>query len=292
MFSSRALLVSESGLPAYDRLTVEHSGLLMERGLEAKIIQRCFTFLDTDPVAWDELCISGIEHRQSQIYRDVAIMCGLKPVVRAEKPYFFVNLEELRDRGTDYLSTLSHNTRYQLRRALREYEKCGPVKCRIAETIDEAQEFLCRLRELHQKYWLARGHTGAFSTRFANVFHDSLVRTRFPLGEIQLVEILAGWKRLGYLYNFLLGDVVSNYQSGFLYEDNAKLKPGLVAHSLAIEYNMCQGQRIYDFLMGDQRYKRSLATHEERMVWLHLQRNRLRFRIETFLRNHWQRLHG
>jgi CelD/BcsL family acetyltransferase involved in cellulose biosynthesis len=167
---------------------------------------------------------------------------------------------------------------------MREYAKCGPVKLKVAESLDEALEFLSRLRELHQNYWRARGWPGAFASRFANEFHASLIRTCFPLGEIQILEVSAGSKRFGYLYNFVRNGVVSNYQSGFLYGEHPKRKPGLLTHMLAIEHNLQRGMRVYDFLMGEQQYKRSLATDEERMIWLVLQRSRLRFRVEVWLR--------
>ena len=48
--------------------------------------------------------------------------------------------------------------------------------------------------------------------------------------------------------------VISNYQSGFLYESDSQLKPGLVSHMLAIDHNLDSGARTYDFLAGDQRF--------------------------------------
>jgi CelD/BcsL family acetyltransferase involved in cellulose biosynthesis len=77
---------------------------------------------------------------------------------------------------------------------------------------------------------------------------------------------------------------VLNYQSGLRYESDAKLKPGLVAHTLLIEENLRRGARIYDLLMGNQRYKWSLATDEGTMCELVVQRERLRFRLENLAR--------
>ena len=41
---------------------------------------------------------------------------------------------------------------------------------------------------------------------------------------------------------------------------------------------------VYDFLAGDDRYKRSLATHGGRLFWLTLQKRRLSFSLERGLR--------
>jgi CelD/BcsL family acetyltransferase involved in cellulose biosynthesis len=155
----------------------------------------------------------------------------------------------------------------------------------VAKTLEQARDFFVELKILHQRHWQSKENPGAFGSLFANEFHETLIQTRFPYGEIQIAEFSAGPKRIGYLYNFVLEDVVTNYQTGLCYEDNPKLKPGLVAHSLAIDHNLRQGLGTYDLLMGKQRYKRNLATHTEDMVWLALQKRRLRFQVETWVKD-------
>jgi CelD/BcsL family acetyltransferase involved in cellulose biosynthesis len=62
------------------------------------------------------------------------------------------------------------------------------------------------------------------------------------------------------------------------------LKPGLVAHVEAIKHNTAAGHKTYDFLGGDSRYKMSLATHHNRLIWIRLQKPLLKFRIENALK--------
>ncbi|HXV75792.1 MAG TPA: GNAT family N-acetyltransferase [Candidatus Polarisedimenticolaceae bacterium] len=286
---STVLLVSETGLPAYDTLTVEHNELLAEAGLEPEVAGRVVAWLCEASVPWHELRIAGVDQSRSQPYLDAASACGLKAFVEADKPYFYVDLRQVRGGGGDYLSTVSGNTRYQIRRALREYERRGEVSIRPAADVDHALELLGSLKELHQRHWVDRGERGAFGTDFALSFHDSLVRARFPHGEIQLLRVSVGDRPVGYLYNLVQGGVVSNYQSAFVYEDDPKVKPGLVSHYKAIELNLARGADCYDFLMGHQRYKSSLATDEERMIWLVLQRRLMRFELEHRLRQAWRR---
>jgi CelD/BcsL family acetyltransferase involved in cellulose biosynthesis len=38
--------------------------------------------------------------------------------------------------------------------------------------------------------------------------------------------------------------------------------------------------KTYDLLMGTQRFKQNLSTHEGKMAWLVLQKPRMRFRLE------------
>jgi CelD/BcsL family acetyltransferase involved in cellulose biosynthesis len=102
--------------------------------------------------------------------------------------------------------------------------------------------------------------------------------------------VCAGDKAFGYLYNFCHDGIISNYQSGFHYQDNMKLKPGLVSHSLAIQKYIDSQEIKYDFLMGQHRYKSSLANQKGDMGSLVYQKPRLQFRIEATLRDFRNRL--
>lgn len=284
MFSRRALLVNESGVPEYDDVMIEHNGLLMERGLERDILPRMVDFLVDGSSAWDELHVSGVDDRQLESYVETSTAKGLLASLRASRPYFYVDLASLRRQQIDYLETLSRNTRYQIRRSMRKYEGRGGLAMRAARDTAQAMEFFSRMRDLHQSTWHARGFKGAFSSDFANAFHERLIESRHEHGEVQLVEASAAGEPFGYLYNFSMDGVVSNYQSGFRYESDPQLKPGLVSHALAIDYNLQAGARTYDFLAGDQRFKRSLSTHEGYMAWLILQREGFWPRLESRLR--------
>jgi CelD/BcsL family acetyltransferase involved in cellulose biosynthesis len=50
-------------------------------------------------------------------------------------------------------------------------------------------------------------------------------------------------------------------------------KPGLTCHQLAIERALASGADAYDFLAGDDRYKRSLMTASQVMIWVELVSN-------------------
>jgi len=77
---------------------------------------------------------------------------------------------------------------------------------------------------------------------------------------------------------------VYSYQSGFRYENDPAVKPGLVSHYLAIERHLTAGAAIYDFMAGATRHKQSLGTDRTMMLWATARRDRLRFRIEDALR--------
>lgn len=280
---SRQLYIAETGNPEIDALTVEHNGLLMERGQESQVLPAVIRALKEGPTSWDEFVVSGVDAPQAANYLEAARANGLTGCVRWHKPYYLITAEDVRAKGGDFLATLSGNSRYQIRRAMREYARQGEVTLTAARDVGEAEQFFASMVELHQQYWRSRGQPGAFGSSFALDYHRTLVRSRFPHGEIQLLRVAAGSEPVGYLYNFNFRGTVSSYQSGLHYAADPKLKPGLVGHCLAIQRSLQEGAHTYDLLMGQQQYKEMLSTRQAEMAWLLLQRGRVRFRVESAL---------
>ncbi|HLF10145.1 MAG TPA: GNAT family N-acetyltransferase [Gammaproteobacteria bacterium] len=280
---SRQLCLTETGDAHVDALTVEHNGLLIERDYASRVLPAVLSTLARDRRPWDELVVSAIDESSEATYIDAARTTGLIGRVRWRKPSYVVSSADVRAKGSDYLATLSGNSRYQIRRALREYAHCGPVSLTQADDVEQAERFFGEMVEIHQQYWGARGQPGAFGSAFALDFHRALVRARLPHGEVQLLRASAGNELIGYLYNFCFRGTASSYQSGLRYSSDPKLKPGLVSHCLAIQRHLDGGAETYDLLMGRQQYKEMLATRQSQMSWLVLQRPRMRFRVEDAL---------
>ena len=178
----------------------------------------------------------------------------------------------VRAQAGGHLALLSANTRQQLRRSLRRYALDGPLQIQRAETLDEAQAFLAALGVLHQQTWTRRGRPGAFANPDFVAFHQALLATAWPRGEIDLLRVSFGTRALGYLYNFRWRGRIANYQTGFDYptEPSTPLKPGLTCHHLAAEQYAAEGLDAYDLLAGESRYKSSLATNSETLHWIEM----------------------
>jgi CelD/BcsL family acetyltransferase involved in cellulose biosynthesis len=177
-----------------------------------------------------------------------------------------------------------------VRRALRRYEERGKLSIRPAGTVDQALAYFTDMKVLHQAYWESRGQPGAFANPVFEKFHRAFIGARFAAGEIDMLRVAVDDQTIGYLYNIVHRKHVYSYQSGFAYEQDGSMKPGLVSHYLAIERNLSQDAAIYDFMAGGGQHKRSLGTVCRDMVWLRAAQPRLKFRAEALLRSLKQRL--
>jgi hypothetical protein len=270
--AAHALHLHATGDPALDVITIEHNGALTDRAVPTAAGAMLGHLLDAGG-DWEELHCPGVAPEFAAGFGGVEI--------RAQAGSAHVDLAAIRASGGAYLDQLSANARQQLRRAMRGY---GTLEQHVAATRGEALAFLDELARLHQAYWTGRGKPGAFSYPFFVRFHRALIERHFEAGSVELVQIAAAGEPIGYLYNFLWRGGVDAYQSGYAFTDDARLKPGLVSHVLAIDRHLQAGARHYDFLGGDARYKLSLGRPGPKIAHVVVQRPRLKFALERGLR--------
>ena len=289
VFPSNAVFLNETGDPKYDQLTIEHNGFLCDERIRARVIDAFLTYLVREFPDWHELYVRRIAD-VAPVRDSLRCKAQVNFIEEATRTSYFVDLDALRAQKRRYIDALSANTRYQIRRSLRAYEKTGEVRLDVARTREDALLYLRRLKKLHQAYWNSKGEPGAFANPFLERFHHGLITQGFERGEIQLTCLSVGGRPVGYLYNLVRDGCVYNYQSGFDYAAHNALKPGLVTHYLTIVHNMDHGMRVYDFLAGDSQYKRSLGTHSSGMAWVVVRRDKVRFQIQDGLKQLKRRL--
>lgn len=285
------LQLHETGRPAEDALTIEHNGLLVADGRAEVAWMAVLGELARQPRLWHRLRLSGVaEVAQREAIAQAANEQGLVFVNRYTRPYFWVDLDQIRRSAGSYLDTLSRNTRYQVRRAYKALGGEDGLSVTVADSAAHARTAFQGLERLHNEYWHGKGLPGAFASDFARRFHARLLERAIAQSQLQLLTIRASDDVIGYLYNFVHAGRVVTYQSGFNYAVDNKGKPGMVAHALAIQHSLEAGYSVYDFLMGDNQYKRSLADHEGEMAWVEVRRPLMRFRVEDALRSSKSRL--
>jgi CelD/BcsL family acetyltransferase involved in cellulose biosynthesis len=257
------LRLHETGRETEDSVFVEHNGPLLARGcphLMQPMLARALRL--------GRLVLSGV----GDDVRDAAAAVG-RCTIAASRPAPYLRLAGASE--ADWLAGRGASTRYQLRRSRRRYEAAGKLVLRRAADASEGLSFLTELAALHQAVWEARGLGGAFAEPAFTAFHQALIARGLPRGEVELLRLsAAGDDRqvvVGYLYNFRWRNIVYTYQGGFDYAAAGPHQvPGLTCHHLAIEAAIADGGRVYDFLAGEARYKRSLASDETMLHWLEL----------------------
>ena len=278
---SRAAYLNKTGDDTLDEITIEYNGFLAESHNHARVTRTAFDYFISN--GWDEVYIDAAQSPDA-----LTFPTDYSWNVRRRMPWmgYAVNLQKIRASGTTYLDVLSGNMRHQIRHALQEYAKLGPLRVECAKhDKQDTESWLEELTRLHQIYWVRKGMPGAFSNSFFNRFHASLVAERTSAGEIQVLRVGFGDHWIGYLYNFCWNGVVHNYQSGFNYDLLPRKNwPGTITQFAAIEFNLRHGANYYDFLGGDSQQKRSLSTETAPLDWIVARRRCMKFQIEDGMR--------
>lgn len=281
-FASRRLHIHQTGEPSQDQIWTEYNGLLADPRHEEAVYAVLLPYLEKNYPAWDELVIGAIT-------RSVALKLeqssSLSRLDLWHSPSYGVDLKRIPKHFPDYLSSLSRNTRYQIRRSFKLYEEHGGLSLHFAADVEEALLFFREAGPLHLEKWgRGLGESGYSNPAFVR-FHEHLIREAFPLKQVDLIKVCCGQQAIGFLYNYLYRGQVYFYLSGLITEKDAKLKPGLCAHSLAIQHYIDNGYSFYDFMGGQDRYKASLGEVHAELFHIALQKPHLKFKIEAFLRS-------
>jgi CelD/BcsL family acetyltransferase involved in cellulose biosynthesis len=281
LITSRQYHLNESCGGEYD-FTIEHNGILTtepdEKEIARAIIKELLLNKDID-----EIVFSGLKRKSFDAYHMAGKELGLLPLVTQASKYLYVNLDKLRNENIDYISTLSRNTRSKIRRSINAYESSfGRLNIQEASNLEQALLFLRQLKMLHQKHWESKGKPGSFKNQHWEAFILDMIRSQFSKNNIQLLKVSAGNIDIGFMLNLVHKGYINMLQSGFKYHSDSKMKPGYVAHYLAIKYNIKKGNHIYDFLSGESQYKDSLSSDFGYLYWLTLQKRKPKFALENF----------
>ena len=169
----------------------------------------------------------------------------------------------LADDWTGQLASMTPRARHEVRRKLRRAERHGRLRLRyLPLTGASATRFI----DLHQARW---GANGLFAdTRIGHRgrrFMHRLVELEGAEGEVaslHLGEVTLGDDTIYALAGFAQDDTCYFYNAG-LAPHALELSPGVVGTALYLRDRLETGDRAFDFLRGDEDYKRSWGAVEE-----------------------------
>jgi CelD/BcsL family acetyltransferase involved in cellulose biosynthesis len=243
--AGRKLHLNATGDARWDAVFIEHNGLVGREADVTRVLGAALRqALEVAPVV-----LAGVDDRYLAAARAVG-------VVTRHQARFAPCVDPTAVRGA-FLEGLSANARGQIGRAMR---LCGDG-LGIARAADAAtaQDWFAEMVALHQASWQARGQAGAFAAPEMRAFHAAVIASGFADRTAQLLRVTAGGWTVGVLYNLVRGGHVCAYQSGFAAVQDAREKPGLVCHTLAIELYRSESATKYDLLAGAARYKTTLT---------------------------------
>ncbi|MGY0611414.1 MULTISPECIES: GNAT family N-acetyltransferase [unclassified Luteimonas] len=274
----RSWHLQETGDAGIDEITIEYAGLLARPGWLPAAWRSLFDALDLLPRDWRRLRISTSAQGE-------AIAAALPQDMQAtsvrSRPCYQVDLAAVRDAPGGYLEVLGRKVRGSLRQSLRAYESLGPLRAETAADVRVALDWFDAFEQLHTQHWQSRGAGGCFASPFFRRFHRTLIERSSDDGFARIVRVTAGDALVGYLYNLGWQGNVYYYNAGMNYGLLQRHdRPGIASLYAAVEQAAAAGESAFDFLAGDQEYKRRLSSTEHMLHSIDVRRSGMRATAE------------
>lgn len=274
---SSQLRLQHAGNQVDDQIWPEYNEFLVDERYRCELYPQLMEFLVSQYGCWDELVVGVLDEHSLENFRHKNLM----QQVIWEAPTYQVDLAAIRQTNNNYIDSLSRNSRYQIRRAIKKSGAQGAVELSRAGSASDALAFLEVASVFHRRRW---GDDSGFHNPKFVAFHQYLIRQWWSSGVIEMLQLSIGGDVFAILYFFVFKQKVYFYLSGIDYDQNWIDKPGLVAHTYCVQKFIDEGYELYDFMGGDARYKRSLGQYGGKLVMASLQKRRTKFVLEKIAR--------
>ena len=241
---------------------------MVARGYEASVYPAFLNALARpDFPTWDhiQLCTLPSASPTNTQFKALAEACGFQVEWRVHDVSPLIELPPTWDA---YLAILDKKQRHEIRRKLRRIEEANGrwVAIRAGQELDAAVADFVRL---HQK---SQPDKHAFMDARMQQFFIEMARTCAAHDWLQLEFLEIGGERAAAVFNFVYGDEVLVYNSGYDAQKYAMLSVGMTLFALSIRQAIAAQRRVYDFLRGDEEYKYRFGAKNTNVYELHLRR--------------------
>lgn len=223
-------------------------------GVEKKILDLIFAYLYKCNY-WDVIQLKEIPQNsetiklinEESIYKTRKTVESICPIL---------NLNTNWDQLFNILSPkMRHNLKYYRNRLEREHK----VSFEDIEKIDLLEENMNIMFELHQKRWADQGIQGVFKDINAKRFYLDIIQQFYVQNWLQLRVLRINENPVSICLNFKYQNRFYYYQSG-RDPDWYKYSIGDILLADTIKYAIEQGFTKFDFLRGDEEYKKHWMT--------------------------------
>lgn len=165
-----------------------------------------------------------------------------------------------------FVASLPKHDRHELRRKMRNFEAAGETASASFTAPGEVSAGMDTLFDLMRR---SRDDKAEFLTPAMEAFFRDLAATFAELSLVRLSQLTLDGQPAGMTLSFDDGQTSYLYNSGFE-PDQRALAVGLVSKAYAIREAIELGRKRFDFLRGDEEYKRRLGAIDRQLVTVRL----------------------
>lgn len=224
---------------------------------------------------WDLVYIPYMQDTEYKSLRAVAEKYQFKISNETRDTSYFTDLTLFKN-VSEFFNILPKSNKTNILQNLARYQKYGHTKIKAATEIQEALQFFLKIRELNIERFRKIGTNSVFEIPEYIDFHMQLITETLTRNKTSLVKIEVGDILVGIIYSYIHNNDVLFYQSGFNYNLESRLSPGIFSLYNLMKYYSDLGYNNFYFLAGNADYKRRLSTGKHELVSFEFQNNNLK----------------
>ncbi len=283
LLKSTQWFLHRSGVNSYDQIWIENNNFLTTDKNKDLIIQNIWHTLLLQHNNVDEFIVAICHNKPKQLKLPDALM--YKASVEYTENGYYLSLENIFTLD-DYLSSLSKNTRKQIKRSFKLLSQLGEYEFYVAQDPVQQTKILKECNKWHIDKWQQTDTPSGFvNPSFIN-FHYNLMNEAHVTSKTVVARLKINEEIAGCLYCFIDDNCAYFYLSSFKPIEDNGIKLGLSLHTLFIQWLIENRPEIqkYDFLAGEARYKKSLSSHQDNHCYVVVQKDLLKFKLEKLLK--------
>ncbi|MBL8163609.1 MAG: GNAT family N-acetyltransferase [Anaerolineae bacterium] len=166
-----------------------------------------------------------------------------------------------------YLEALDKKQRHELRRKIRRAE--GADEKVAWYIVDQNHDLNQEIERFLHLMASSQAEKAGFLQDPQNIaFFKSIVPIAFERGWLQMSFLTINGEAAAAYINFTYDGHVLVYNSGLLPNQYGHLSPGIVLLAYNIQHAIQEGQKVFDFLRGDENYKYRMGGQDTRVFML------------------------
>ncbi len=199
--------------------------------------------------------ILGALTPESRVLEFLPQLCSRDNVTYHLEPVETFSILRLPASWDSYLKGLTGKNRHEIRRKLRRLHEAGEVDYRDVLHLKEVPE---RIADFLQMFSQSRQDKAEFLTRPMEEYFFKLADELAKNGMLNLGVLSLNSRPIATTFGFIFKNSLYLYNNGF---DSAysHLSSGLMCKIMAVRQSIAKGMNEFNFLKGDERYKRQLG---------------------------------
>jgi CelD/BcsL family acetyltransferase involved in cellulose biosynthesis len=161
----------------------------------------------------------------------------------------------------------SSSHRIDVRRQRKRLAEQGPVALWLPTSVEEALPVLNEFFDVHDQKWLDQGFPGMFQDPANRAHYQALVRRLWGRG-LLFSTVKCGDTHVSYAMAFFSGGWIQWYRPSYRSQFH-NYSPSKIHIALLLEEACRQQWQGFDFLLGEEPYKKAWANDQTEVVGIH-----------------------